>query len=433
MVNTSSRVKEANRLLELGQSEEALRLATKELDETPDDPVALYAIGRALLDLERPGLAQVLCKRAVEMVPQDWALWNNLGHAYQMAYDQEKAEEVLLNALRLSPRNYGALVNLSLTYVNWGKPEHAIKFAKKALSIKPDDKNALENIGLAYISKGDRSGWEYYDLGLGGSRERKERSFVNPTEPRWSGEKGQTVVAYADQGLGDEIAFAACLPALIRDCQVIIECDPRLENLFRRSFNVPAYGTRYKSDCVWPHDYKIDARVAFSSLPRFYEFQTTPYLVADPERRKMWRAILNQYPGKKIGVAWNGGIVRTGHKHRSLKPDVFRDLKGTLISLEYGEEKSEGIIDFSSFINTRDYDDTAALVSELDYVIAVTTSIVDLCGALGQECHVLVPSKPHWRYGVMNYGSVKLHRHNKNWKELRANLHRLRSATADRL
>lgn len=434
MVSTNSRVKEAIRFLDGGQAEEALRLATKELDITPDDPVPLYIVGRALLDLERPGLAQVLCRRAVEVVPNDWGLWNNLGHAYQMSFDIDNAEDALLNSLRIEPRNKTALVNLSLAYVNSGQPEKALAFAKKALSLDPADRDALENKAFAHLLKREwKEGWEGYELGLGASEYRKERSYADPTEPRWNGEKGKTVVAYGEQGLGDEIAFASCLPDLIKDCNVIIDCDPRLEGLFARSFDCPVFGTRYKNDLDWPANYKIDSRVAFSSLAKFYRnesFPGTPYLKADPWRRKVWRTILDQFPGKKIGVAWTGGIARTGQKHRSLTPDIFKDLNGTLISLEYKDIKPvEGILDFSRFLNTGDYDDTAALVSELDCVITVTTSLVDLCGALGKECHVLVPSIPHWRYcmeGKMPwYDSVKLYRHNKDWKELRANLHRL--------
>lgn len=442
MGSISSRVKEATHLLESGQAEEALRLANKELDEFPEDPICLYLVGRALLDLERPGLARVVCKRAVEIIPDDAALWTNLGNAYQLAYDNDEAEQALFNSLRLEPRGYEALNNLSLLYVNEAKPDKAISFANKALSIK-DGLDAKGNKSFAHLMKGNwKEGWEGYEIGLGRKGERKDRSYVNPTEPRWNGEKGKTVVLFGEQGLGDEIAFASCVPDLMKDCKVIIDCDSRLEGLFKRSFNCPVYGTRYKKNLTWPFEYKIDARVAFGSLPRFYrnkteDFPGTPYLVSDPERRRVWRAVLDQYPGKKIGVAWTGGIPSTGQKKRSLIPEMFKNLKGTLISLEYKErDKIDGIVDFSRFINTGDYDDTAALVSELDYVVSVTTTVVDLCGALGKECHVLVPSTPYWRYGLKDmpwYKAVKLYRHNKDWKELNANLHRIRQQTTNSL
>jgi ADP-heptose:LPS heptosyltransferase len=45
---------------------------------------------------------------------------------------------------------------------------------------------------------------------------------------------------------------------------------------------------------------------------------------------------------------------------------------------------------------TSDYDDTAALVSELDMVIGVHTAVHHLAGALGVPALVLVPSKGLW-------------------------------------
>ena len=37
-------------------------------------------------------------------------------------------------------------------------------------------------------------------------------------------------------------------------------------------------------------------------------------------------------------------------------------------------------------------------MSALDLVIAPTTSLVDLCGALGVECWAMVDENPQWRY-----------------------------------
>jgi len=51
-----------------------------------------------------------------------------------------------------------------------------------------------------------------------------------------------------------------------------------------------------------------------------------------------------------------------------------------------------------------DYDQTVALVSELDLVISVCTSVVHAAGALGKDCWVLVPQAPMWRYGHKGSG-----------------------------
>ena len=55
--------------------------------------------------------------------------------------------------------------------------------------------------------------------------------------PRWDGERTDRLLVVAEQGIGDEIVFASCYPDLARDVdEAWIEVDPRLINIFTRSF-----------------------------------------------------------------------------------------------------------------------------------------------------------------------------------------------------
>ena len=62
-----------------------------------------------------------------------------------------------------------------------------------------------------------------------------------------------------------------------------------------------------------------------------------------------------------------------------------------------------------------DYAETAALVANLDLVVAVDTSIAHLAGALGTPARVLLPFAPDWRWMLGRsdtpwYRSVRLFR-----------------------
>jgi ADP-heptose:LPS heptosyltransferase len=145
-----------------------------------------------------------------------------------------------------------------------------------------------------------------------------------------------------------------------------------------------------------------------------------------------WRATLDALgPERKIGISWRGGTAGTRASLRSIPLEtVVRALGGLgarLVSLQYGAVDDElaaaakncgvEVLHFPEVIP--DYDQTAALVSALDAVVSVCTSIVHLTGALGRPVHVLVPSVPEWRYGIAGecmpwYPSARMYRQVRN-------------------
>ncbi len=57
--------------------------------------------------------------------------------------------------------------------------------------------------------------------------------------PPWDDQSlsGKRILIYGEQGLGDQIMFASCLPDLLAEVAgCVLDCDPRLVGLFRRSF-----------------------------------------------------------------------------------------------------------------------------------------------------------------------------------------------------
>jgi Glycosyltransferase family 9 (heptosyltransferase) len=73
----------------------------------------------------------------------------------------------------------------------------------------------------------------------------------------------------------------------------------------------------------------------------------------------------------------------------SLQPDVRADAATTL--------KDRGnIIQFGHEL--KNFSDTAALISNLDLIISVDTSVAHLAGALGKPVWILLPFIPGWRW-----------------------------------
>lgn len=366
------------------------------------------------------GLAFNVNMRAAELAPGNPAIWHNIGKCYHERQKDREADEYFRKAIKVKPDFYNSLEGLALSSLNRGEFQEAIEYANRALAENHDALEARTNRAMAYLAlKRWREGWRDYNANIGREKNRKEMTYGS--EPRWEGQKGLDVVVYGEQGIGDELSFASCLGELIRDSKsVTIECDGRIERVLQRSFpTADVRGTRYKDDVkrTWAREKKFDARVALGQLPEFYrnkdsDFHGQPYLIARPDMARQWRATLNDLgPKPKIGLAWTGGIPKTGHHRRTVTLDTFAPLfKGfdaDWVSLQYKDidaipdaERKYGIKIHDWDWGTRvwDYDQTIALISQLDLVISVCTTVVHAAGGLGKETWCLVPEVPMWRY-----------------------------------
>ena len=90
--------------------------------------------------------------------------------------------------------------------------------------------------------------------------------------PMWQGEalSGKRLLVQAEQGLGDQIMFASCLPDVLANAQyTVLECDPRLAKLFARSFpRAAVYRHRVTGEPAWAHEPAPDFRTRYGDLPR---------------------------------------------------------------------------------------------------------------------------------------------------------------------
>lgn len=420
----------AEQVLDAGDPDEAASICNRLLNDNPDNHAALYVLGRCFIAAGRYGLAATLYRRVVDLLPESSAAWNNLGHCLHSVNDLDQAEDIFLKANTLDPYNYEPYNNLTALMAARRRPDEAIRYGKLALWYAPSEDRAgkqataYENMSLSLLATRQwQEGWQAFEYGLG-KKWRRERQYQS--EGRWDGTPGETVVFCGEQGIGDEIMFGSILPDAIRDTNAIIECDNRLKGLFQRSFpTATIYGSRHeRGELPWVNNHRIDARCAFGGLGKFYRnsddsFPREAFLVPCPTRRAMYRAALDRMPGKKIGVAWTGGTKLTRTDHRSLTASeiaafIAKYPEHSFVSLEYkGDDIPAGIHHWPWATRTADYDDTAALVSELDAVISVTTAVALLAGAVGTECHVLVPDEPtwHWVYqGEMPWFDLQLYR-----------------------
>jgi Flp pilus assembly protein TadD len=435
--DTHRALSKAKTLLENEKYDEAVKVANEVLSDDFDNAMALFMVGYAFLKAERYGLAYNIFQRVSQLQPERSEPWNNAGMCHQETWNLDDAEKCFRRSLQLEPGNQAAMANLALIYVNRCQPEEALKWTSRAEKVAQPSWESQDNKALALLMlRRWEEGWKAYRSTAGNQKQRQLRVYRQPEEPMWEGEKG-SVVIYGTQGLGDELSFASCVPDAVEKADVILDCDHRLEGLFKRSFpKAKVYGTRFK-DVKWKEH--VDYSLPIDCLPSLFRnsteaFPGTAYLKADPERRIQWRALFDTLRKPVIGIAWTGGLNTTGKKKRSLKLEdlepVLRSIDATWVSLEYRDRSDEirafaaktgiQVHEWKRATQTDDYDDTAGLVAELDLVISVTTAVIHLAGALGKECWCLAPSKPRFFYGLEGdlpwYKSVRMYRQAKDGK-----------------
>jgi tetratricopeptide (TPR) repeat protein len=426
------------------------------LNESSSELVLLFGLGTVKMQLGLNGLAINLFQLALKIkdLPE---IWNNLGSALKAEHRSEEAKECWEKALsmREDPDYYNNMVTL---YINEGNPEPGLEWAEKGLAIAPDHARLHWNYSLLLLELGRwREGFIHYDYGLL-SKDRPARLYDKQgLIPWWDGSKGKRVVIYGEQGMGDEIMFASCIPEMMADCkEVIFDCHPRMVGLFERSFGVKCYGTRKKEHIDWPLKEKIDAKLAIGTLFNIYRsegnFPKTPYLEPDAGLVKHYREKLEASgSGPYVGIAWSAGVKKTRNDLRSMKLKKFiplMEMGGTFVSLQYTDGAMDKVTRFNhdwdqallhwpevveggpqNEYEGYNYDHTVALVAALDLCILPNTTAVHLCGALGKECWTVTPDACAWRYqfdreDMPMYSSIKQYRGENAFEQIESDYRR---------
>jgi tetratricopeptide (TPR) repeat protein len=299
-----------------------------------------------------------------------------------------------------------------------GRIDDACAAYGRVLADRPEFSDARTNLAYALLMREDfASGWAHYESRFHKTRLRARDFGVR----QWQGEPlaDRRVLIYAEQGIGDEIMFASCIPDVFaRGGQCVIECNTRLASLFARSFPTAyVHGGEKGDDPRWLSGIpRCDYQVSIGSLPRHFRNDRTSfegrssYLVADPVRTRHWREAIGGGDEFKVGFAWRGGTLRSRQAQRSIALDEWASLFDTpncsFVALQHGDHRAElRSVTAANAVSIHDrcdicadIDELASLVQALDLVITVDNTLAHLAGALGRPVWVLLPSAPEWRY-----------------------------------
>nr|WP_320147917.1 tetratricopeptide repeat protein [uncultured Anaeromusa sp.] len=387
--------------------EEACEWFRRALEIQPNYGEAHNNLGLVLKDLQELTKAEVHFRKAIELRREHEGAYNNLFLLLKDAGRLEEAEACLRQGIAVKPEHALFYYHLGNFVQDLGRLEEAIAAHEKALALQPEYQEAAYALGLIYFSLGQyERAWEKYEL--------RWPLFGNfqPPIPLWQGEDltGKKILLFREQGYGDIIQFSRYAPMVAAMAkETILWVDTPVESLMTNSFAMRVVGGNRVPDGEY------DVACALMSLPYWFHTKEetipaqVPYLYASKERSTAWRdRLAHATEGKKlrVGVVWAGNPKHKNDANRSVAIQAFQELFAlqdiAWVSLQAGTRAQEvqqtvsPVWDVSAELT--DFTETAALITNLDLVLAADTAVAHLAGAMGKETWVLIPHIAEWRW-----------------------------------
>jgi Flp pilus assembly protein TadD/ADP-heptose:LPS heptosyltransferase len=436
----------------LGMAEGACEFFRRVLALEPDRLEALVNLGNLLRETGQSGSAIALLEPALARAPQSPELWLALGSAYRSLDKRDAAEHHFREALALRGDYPQALGNLADLLADRGHIDEALALYDRAIKRDSANFQARLNRAVLHFLKGDlKAGWRDYAarLKLAAKAPRRDHRIA-----AWSGGplKKSRLLVMAEQGIGDQLMFASCIPDLAAranesGAQIILECEPRLVPLFTRSFpdvkvaasDMEARGSTVTARYGWLKALGgANAATEMGTIPRWLRARADSfpaphgYLVPAPQEKERWQAwMTEQGTGPVIGICWrsgkSGGDRDLQYAPLSAWGECLKELKGEIVSVQYDampdeiaqlEQLSGRTIHVPPDIDQKqELDRACALLAALDAVVTAPTAVSWLAAATGTPtykilydtswtafgqtrepfapaCHCLVPETP---------------------------------------
>ena len=393
----------------LSRFQASLEIYERAIALNPGYVMAHYNRGLVLQILNRPEDALASFEQAIALDPDCAPAHLNRGNILKGFNRLEEALESYDRVLALHPAHAEAHNNRGTVLQELHRWEDALASYDQALFTNPSYPAAhLNKSLLKLLTENYGEGWRLYEWRW---KADQKAEYSNFKQPLWLGEeslKGLTLLVQAEQGLGDMLQFCRYVPMLHeRGAKIILEAPHPLVSLLsslavhlivvEKGSPLPVF------DCYCP---VLSLPLAFKTTGESIPAKT-PYLFADPSKISVWQKRLGVKTRPRIALAWSGNLKNTNLRNRSI---ALEDLAPLLnlpfefhsLQTEYRENDKSILSSFPQIRDhqneLKDFSDTAALVSEMDLIISVDTSVAHLTGALGKPLWVLLPFTTSFRW-----------------------------------
>ncbi|MFZ6656979.1 tetratricopeptide repeat protein [Undibacterium sp. TJN19] len=407
----------ANELMGKGEfaaAEQAFRLA---LVLEPDLAEIHANLAWLLEQQKRYAEAEQCYRQALLLAPWQLQILSNFAVMLAALKRFDEAEALYRQALLIDDDAVSVWSNLGVLLACTWREDEAEKCYRRSLELAPGYRKAAFNLAYLLLRQGRyEEGWQRLESRDGVEPLEKELRET-PEIDCWQGQDltGKSILICFEAGHGDMLQFCRYASLLKKRgaSRVSIHCHPGLKTLMTGLDGVDDAIALGEAITLGNWHYWV----ALYSLPRLFMTRIDtipgdlPYLSVASGKILHWAgetAIAGN--ALRVGLVWKGNPNFENDADRSMlslrELAMLGEVPGVqFFSLQKGAGEAEArnppaplsLADLAPGIT--DFSDTAAIILNLDLVIAVDTAVVHLAGALGKPCWVMLPAyRQDWRW-----------------------------------
>jgi tetratricopeptide (TPR) repeat protein len=338
---------------------------------------------------------------------------------YLIAKNKFNEAILILKELISVKKNILAITSLAYLYLRLSRINEARLLIDKFLIMYPDNCDLKFFKGIMLLNIGEfEEGWKLYEF-----RKSNLNKIYNNIN-KWEGENlsQKNILVYNEQGLGDALQFSKYVIGLSKKSkEVDLIINDKLYPIFNKKLN--NINILKKEDII---NKKYDFKISLGSLNKFFYNKISSnkdnLINFNKSIFEEWRNKIDQNK-TNIGLVWSSNFLGSRATYRSIELKKFSkivSLNANFYCLQneiWQRDKiffnNSKIINYGNF----NFEEISAIISNLDLVISIDTSLLHLSCLLNKETWGLLSAFCDWRWGSFynynKYETLKLFRQTK--------------------
>ena len=362
----------------------------------------------------------VFLDRVIENNKNNLNAYYHKGLIYFYLKDLDKAISYFEICINMNSNHVYSYLNLGHSFLRIKKFDKAIKNYLRVLSLDPNNNSSKFNLSCCYFANLDfENAFKFYEYRkektLPGERLKQVNATIKSSE--WKGENlnNKIILILAEQGIGDNIQFFRYLYWINEkyNVDILFFTDEKISHLFK--------STPFKIITNLNDVGHIDYHKLLLSLPEIYYKEKNnfhkriSYIKPNNDLVVKWKSKLKNNNKPIVALNWQGDKNFAFDSTRSISLSFFNEIlkinKFSFISLQkgYGVEQikinnfNQILTDLSSEIdNNKAFEDTIAILMNVDIFITSDTALCHLACTLGVKTYLLLENNPDWRWYIEN-------------------------------